>query len=711
MPLVATRFRTFPSLLLAALAALPLTLAAPSVSAADAPAKRTITHEDLWLMKRPGSTAVSPDGRWLVVSVADPSYDDAQKGSDLWIVATDGSVPPRRLTSGKAGEGDPVWSPDGTRLAFTAKREGDDVSQVYVLELAGGEAQRVTDWATGAKSPQFSPDGRSILFQSMTYPGAVSNEDNRKAAADRKARKYNVRTFDSYPIRHWDRWLDETRPTIVVQSLDGTSPPRDLLAGTQLRANRGYGGQLGNEGDSLDATWAPDGRSVVFSATTMRDEAARANVFNSLWQVSVDGGEPRRLTPDENDYGSPKFTPDGRVLLAKVQPKSEKWVYVASRLVRWSWPSLGERQLLTSKFEDAIGDYEVAPDSSRVYFTAERKGYVKVFELPLASDAAPRPLSDVDAGSHQNLSVGGSADKPVVATVWSSAARPHEAGRFDSATGQWVPLTSFNTAAAAAVDLPPVEEFWFTSKRGRKIHNFVVKPPGFDAGKKYPLFVVIHGGPHTMWQDQWVLRWNYHLLAAPGYVVLLTNYSGSTGFGEDFARAIQFDPLEGPGGEVNEAADEAIRRYGFIDASRQAAGGASYGGHLANWLAVSTDRYRALVSHAGLYDLKTQWTTSDTNFSRERNIGGPAWETSNELWRKQSPFYRSKKLKTPILVTCGERDYRVPCNNAIEFFMVLQRQEVPSRLVLFPDENHWILKGENSRHFYQEVRDWLAKYL
>jgi dipeptidyl aminopeptidase/acylaminoacyl peptidase len=702
MPRVATSLHSLALLLLA--------LVAGVASAADTPVRRPITHQDLWLMKRPASTAVSPDGRWLVASVIEPSYDDAQKGSDLWIVPADGSAPPRRLTSGKAGEGDPAWSRDSTRLAFTAKREGDDVPQVYVLELAGGEAQRVTSWATGARSPQFSPDGRSILFQSMTYPGALTDEDNRKTMAEARARKYNVRAFDSYPIRHWDRWLDETRPTIVVQSLDGRTAPRDLLAGTQLRADRGYGGRLGNEGDDLDAAWTPDGRGVVFAATTMRDEAAHAEVFSSLWLVSADGGEPRRLTPDEGDYAAPKFTPDGSMLVAKVQPKSEKWVYVAARLVRWSWPSLADRQVLTAKFEDAVGDYAILPDGQRVLFLAERKGYVKLFEVPLAG-GAPRPVGDADSGSLERLSVGGSADKPVVASIWSSASNPHEAGSIDLATGRWTALTSFNTATAAGLDLPPADEFWFTSKRGKRIHSFVVKPPGFDAKRRYPLFVVIHGGPHTMWQDQWVLRWNYHLLAAPGYVVLLTNYSGSTGFGEDFARSIQFDPLKGPADEVNEAADEAIRRYGFIDGSRQAAGGASYGGHLANWLAVSTDRYRALVSHAGLYDLKSQWTTSDTNYNRERNVGGPAWDTSNQLWREQSPFYHSTKLHTPILVTCGERDYRVPCNNAIEFFMVLQRRQVPSRLVIFPDENHWVLKGENSRHFYDEIRDWLAKYL
>ena len=220
----------------------------------------------------------------------------------------------------------------------------------------------------------------------------------------------------------------------------------------------------------------------------------------------------------------------------------------------------------------------------------------------------------------------------------------------------------------------------------------------------------MHGGPHTMWTDAFVVRWNYHLLAQPGYVVLLTNYSGSTGFGEKFAQAIQFDPLEGPANEINEAADEAIKRFPFIDATRQAAGGASYGGHLANWMGVTTTRYKALVSHAGLFDLGQQWGTSDTIYGRERNVGGPPWEGA-ELWTKQSPLHRAGNLKTPMLVTVGERDYRVPMNNAIQLWSALQRMKVPSRLIVFPEENHWVLRGENSRFFYNEVHGWLARWL
>jgi dipeptidyl aminopeptidase/acylaminoacyl peptidase len=308
------------------------------------------------------------------------------------------------------------------------------------------------------------------------------------------------------------------------------------------------------------------------------------------------------------------------------------------------------------------------------------------------------------------LQVGGVEADPVVVANWESAINPPEAARIDATTGARRALTSFCVERAAAIDWQPVQEFWFKSRRGRRIHNLIALPPDFDPARRYPLFVMIHGGPHAMIKDQFTIRWNYHLLAQPGYVILMTNYSGSTGFGEAFAQAIQGDPLAGPADEINQAADEAIRRYSFIDADRQAAGGASYGGHLANWLAVTTTRYRALVSHAGLYDLKSQWTTSDTVYFRERNLGGPPWE-GNEVWHDQSPFWRSMKLRTPILLTFGEKDFRVPYNNGLEFWTVLQRQQVPSRLVLFPDENHWILKGENHRYFFQEVQAWLAHYL
>jgi dipeptidyl aminopeptidase/acylaminoacyl peptidase len=244
----------------------------------------------------------------------------------------------------------------------------------------------------------------------------------------------------------------------------------------------------------------------------------------------------------------------------------------------------------------------------------------------------------------------------------------------------------------------------------------IVRPAGFDAAKKYPLLVVIHGGAANMWHDTFVLRWNYHLLAGAEYVLLLTDYKGSTGYGEAFARSIQLDPLRGPGNHVNEAADEAVKRFAFIDGTRMAAAGASYGGHLANWLQATTTRYKCLISHAGEADLIMQWGTSDSIWGREVNSGGPVWADS-AVWRDQSPAMQAGNKEkgtgfaTPILITVGELDFRVPMNNALMWFALNQRLGVTSKIIVFPEAGHWILRGEDSRYWYGEVRGWLTKYL
>ena len=238
----------------------------------------------------------------------------------------------------------------------------------------------------------------------------------------------------------------------------------------------------------------------------------------------------------------------------------------------------------------------------------------------------------------------------------------------------------------------------------------LVRPAGFDASKKYPLFVVMHGGPAGAWKDNWGYRWNYQLLASPGYVLLLTDYTGSTGYGEKFSQDIQFDPLKGPADEINEAADHAIKNYSFIDGSRQAAGGGSYGGHLANWMQASTTRYKCLIAHAGMINSESQYATSDYMYGREVMNGGAPW-IQTAAWKEQNPIRFAAKFKTPVLITVGERDFRVPLNNSIENFGVLQRLKVPSKLIVFPEENHWILKPENSKFWYSEVHAWLKKYL
>ncbi|MCU1231468.1 MAG: Dipeptidyl aminopeptidase/acylaminoacyl-peptidase, partial [Acidobacteria bacterium] len=522
---------------------------------ASAFAKDAPTHEALWLMKRVGSPQVSPDGRWIVVSVTEPAYDEKDQSSDLWLAAADGSTAPRRITFNKASESEATWSPDSRRIAFSSKREGDDANQVYVLDIAnGGEAQRVTNSATGARTPRFRPDGNAILYSTIAWPGATDEESNRKLAKERKEAKAKVRTFDSYPVRMWDRWLDESQIHLVVQPLENGAKSRDLLGGTELVKQPGFAGR-GAEGsrEEIDAAWSPDGSAIIFTATTSRNTSAYEEHVQDIWRTTPNGGEPEKIAHAEGSYGRLQFSPDGKTLYASFNERNEK-IYQADRLVAFDWPSMANRRVVTpAPFDRSVGGFAITPDSKTIYFTAEEFGQEKIFTVPAAGGEAKLAI-EPERGVFGNLSIAKKAPSLVMVGNWGSAINPTEVVRLDPVKKTRTNITSFDVDAAAKIDWQPPQHFWFTSSRGKKIHNMLVVPAGFDATKKYPLFILIHGGPASQWRDEISYRWNYHLLAKPGYVVLLTNYTGSTGFGEKFAQDIQGDPLRGPGAELNEAA-------------------------------------------------------------------------------------------------------------------------------------------------------------
>ena len=678
--------------------------------AAVAQTKTPLTHESMWMMKRVGAPVPSPDGKWVVFSMVEPSYDEKEQVSDLWIVPADGSAKPRRLTYSKGGEGGVVWSPDSRQIAFSAKREGDDAGQIYVLDVAaGGEAVRMTSLSTGARAAQWSPDGKSLLFTSTVYPGAADDDANKRIAAERKAQKYRARVYDKFPVRNWDKWVDDMQAHLFVQAAQPGAKAKDLLAGTKLVSERGFAGRVSDSGDELDAVWTPEGDAIIFVATTNRDAAAYADTSTSLFQVSANGGEPLRLTAAGHSFSHPAFRPDGKSLYALFEMGGDNKTYHLTRMAQFPWPNTGRFHLLTSRFDRSISSFAFTPDSRSIFFTAEDAGNEKLYTMPTELGEI-RLAMDMTRGVYTNLRIPEKASSTILIANWESATNPPEVFRLDVGNKTQQPLTSFNAEQVAKIDWQPLRHFWFTSKAGKRIHNMIALPPNFDEHKKYPLLVVIHGGAASMWRDNWGLRWNYFMLTRPGYVVLLTDYSGSTGYGEAFSQSIQGDPLKGPGLELNEAADEAIRLYPFVDGSRQAAAGASYGGHLVNWLQATTTRYRALISHAGLINLESQWGTSDTIYSRELTNGGPVWE-QGPVWREQNPIRYAKNFRTPILLSVGENDFRVPLNQTLENWSVLQRLRVPSRLIVWPEENHWIQKAEDSRYWYQEVYAWLKKYL
>ena len=671
-----------------------------------------ITHELLWMMKRVGAPVVSPDGKWVVFSVLEPSYEPDKEASDLWLVPADGSSVPRRITNTRASESGVAWSPDSHSIAFSTKREGDEVEQIYALDLVGGgEARRLTDLSTGASSPKWRPDGKAILFESAVYPNALDDEANKKIAAEHKARKYNVRTYEHFPIRQWNQWLDERQPTILVLSLEPGAKPKDILSATALAHSTGFSGvpDSTSAGSSLAAIWSPDGKEVVFNATVERWNAASGHVSFHLYRIGADGGiEPKILTPLAGEYDAAQFSADGKALFFKYVPQNEE-VWNLPRLSRVSWPAGGDATVVVHDLDREVAVFAITPDSHTLYLLTPDGAKESLYRVP-ATGGKPTAVIEPEVGGYTALVIPQKAAKPELIASYGSSVSPLEVVRIDPVARQHTNLTHIDTAAAAAIDWQPPQHFYFTSAKGRNIHSMMVLPPAFDPAKKYPLVTLIHGGAASNNPDQIGLRWNYHLLAAPGYVILLTDYTGSTGFGEKFAQEIKLDPLKTPGEELNQAVDEAIHRYSFIDGTRLCAAGASYGGHLANWIEATTTRYKCIISHAGEVDLTTQWGESDYIYDREVTNGGPPW-AGNPIWREQSPLTYAANWKTPMLLSIGERDFRVPLGNTLENWATLQRMHVPSRLLVWPDAWHWILKPEDSRHFYEEVHRWLGTYL
>jgi dipeptidyl aminopeptidase/acylaminoacyl peptidase len=657
--------------------------------------KRPITQEDIWLMRRVGNPIASPDGRWLVTSVLEPAYDPAMETSDLWLIAADGSIPPRRITSGPGAKGAPAWSPDGASLAYVAKGAGDAVAQIHVRAIAGGQARQITHWPGGARIPRWRPDGQAILFEASEAPRPGT------------ARKSPARIYDSMPVRHWNRWLDEHRPHPIVIELHPGAVPRDLLAGSSFARVPGFRGIFKtterDTTETLQAQWAPDGQSIVFAAQVNADEMMHTAIYTSLFQLALTGGEPVVLTAAGESYSDPQFTRAGDTLYAI----RKRWAtdYVSTRLARLPWPATGQPTIITGQWDRVIDGYTLAPDGGTIYLDAADDGFNRIFRLP-AAGGMPETLVPLQSGAYRSVTpVSGG-----LAAIHETAVQPPEIVRLDA---PHTPLTRFNAERLADIDAPAPIHFHFTASNGKRIHNVLFRPAGFDPARKYPIITLIHGGPAAMSTDAFTYSafWFHpHLLASPGHVVLVTNYTGSIGFGEPFAAAVERDVLRGPAQELLEAIAEAATRFDYIDPSRQAAVGGSYGGYLVNWLSGATSQFKCLVSHVGPFNNEAQYGTNDGGIDRETRMGGPIWEGGGQ-WNDQSPIRYAQNFSTPTLVTHGERDFRVPLGEGLAHFKILQRRKIPSRFIVFPDEGHMISNGENARLFWQEVSAWLARFL
>jgi len=665
------------------------------VAALDAQLRRAMTFDDLAAMNRVGEIQVSPDGRWVAYTVGTPDMAANRVPRNIWLAPL-GSGEPRQLTrSGRDSR--PRWSPDGKRIAFISSRDG--APQIYVISIEGGEATKLTSISTGAANLLWSPDGKTLAFTSDVYPDCRDDACNSKRDADAESNKVKARVYDRLLYRHWTDWEDGKRSHLFVVNVDGGTP-RDLTPGAD------YDVPPFSLGGPEPIAFSPDGKELCFTANTDKDEALSTNA--DLFIVPVSGGEIRRITTNPGYDGGPVYSPDGRSITYHAQLtagyEADRW-----RAMLYDRAS-GRSTNLTESFDRSVDAMVWSPDSRTLYFDAEDRGNLPLYSMPAAPASTPKQI--ITGGAHGEFAL-----TPDGRTIVFTRARLNMPAEIFAAsvdgTGERQ-ITGHNAERLAQLDLPEVEHFWFAGAGGTQIHGMVVRPPNFDERKKYPVIMLCHGGPQTMWTDAWSYRWNAQLFAAPGYVVVMVNRRGSTGFGQKFTDEINADWGGQAFQDVMLGLDHVLAKYPYMDGTRVAAAGASYGGYMMDWMASqSKGRFKTLVTHAGVYNFESMYGATEELWFVEWDLRGTPW-TNPQTYAAQSPHKFAGDFgthKTPTLVIHGELDFRVPYTQGLEMFTALQRQGVPSRLIMFPDEGHWILKPQNSEFWYKTVFEWLAKYL
>jgi dipeptidyl aminopeptidase/acylaminoacyl peptidase len=660
---------------------------------AQTPQKRAITFKDLISMHRVSDPQISPDGQWIAYSVATPDLDANKSVRNIWLVSAGGES--RQLTRGGTDER-PRWSPDGKMLAFLSARSG--TPQVYAIYLAGGEATRMTSISTGADNELWSPDSKSIAFVSNVYPDCKDDDCNKKRDEEADKNKVKAHIAEHLLYRHWTSWSDGKRSHLFVVAVGGGTP-RDLTPGAN------YDVPPFNLGEPDAIAFSPDSQELAFTANTDKDEALSTN--GDIFTVPVSGAtEAKRITTNPaNDWG-PAYSADGKWIAyrAQMQPgyESDRW-----RLMLYE-RATGLHKNLTDKFDDNVDEFAWAPDSRTIYFVSARKAENPVYSIDIDSSSSPKTV--IETGANGELAV--SYDGRSLVFTRSTSTMPAEVFSAASDGSGSRQLTHQNADLLAQLNLPAVESFWFAGADKTQVQALLLRPPDFDASKKYPMLLLVHGGPQGEWGENWGgYRWNPQVMAAPGYVVLMINPRGSFGYGAKFTEEISRDWGGKVYTDLMNGVEAAIAKYPFVDGSRTCAAGGSYGGYMIDWIATHTGRFKCLISHAGPYDLTSMYATEELWFP-DWEYGGPPWVSAD--YRKWSPNeYASNlgKFKTPTLVIGGELDFRVPYTQDLEFFSALQRQEVPSKLVIFPDEGHWVLKPQNSQLWYKTFLDWLATYL
>jgi len=654
--------------------------------------KRPLSFEDFIQIKRISDPQVSPKGDLIAFVVTEMDLEKNASNSDIWIVPTTGGKP-WRLTSSPQSDSCPRWSPDGQKIAFVSTRSGSP--QIWMIDTRGGEAFELSTLSTGASGVIWSPSGKNLAFSSSVYPECPDDDCNKAKMEKKEKSDVKAKVFDELLYRHWNAWRDGMRSHVFVIPAEG-GDARDLTPGDYDTPPISLGGHQ-------DYVFSPDGEEICFVRNDDPELKMSLGTNNDLFKCLVSDGDPTKITPNRANDNSPHYSPDGKYIAyrAMARPGFEADKYSLILYER----AIEETMNLTDSLDRSVDEILWSPDSQSIFFTFEENGRNVLARVSLKEPTIERLLEGHTFGSVQL-----SPDGQTVYFLKQAMHQPAEIYSYDLKEKKLDPLADMNSRLLSDIEMNAAEEFWLDGAGGDKVHGFLVKPPFFDPTTKYPLVMLIHGGPQGAWGDDFHYRWNAQMFASPGYVVAMVNFHGSTGYGQDFTDSITGDWGGKPFEDIMLALDYLFSNHGFIDFRNIGAAGASYGGYMIDWIEGHTDRFDCLISHAGVYDLRSMHGATEELWFPEWEFGGPPWENP-EMYEKWSPSFYAQNFRTPCLVIHGQLDFRVPVTQGFQFFTVLQRMGVPSKMIYFPDECHFVLKPQNAQFWWKSVLNWLAKYL
>jgi dipeptidyl aminopeptidase/acylaminoacyl peptidase len=709
-----------------------------------------MTFEDMMQMKRLGDTAVSADGKWLAYAVTTIDLNQNEKKTELWLQAIAGGEP-QKLAVAQPGDSGIQFAPDGRSVLFLSGRNGSQ--QVWLADFdpatgATANPKKLTAISTEAGDALWSPDGRSVLFTSSVYPDcpaitAADSATGDKCNADRDAAlassKVKAQIFTHLLYRHWDHFTGEKRSHLFLLTVE-TGALRDLTPNDPHDVP-----PFSLEGGGCGCAFSPDSKELAFTENLDPEPATSVSASIFTLDLTDPVAKPVKVSTSAGGNFNPAYSPDGKYLAwrseARAGYESDKF-----RLALYDRVAKTTKDLLP-KFDLWVDEFAWGPtNSSVIYFTAGISGEEPIFALNVI-DGKPNKLPAylTDGGGYSDLHATPEGNKFIATRM--SVQSPSEVVALDtdmvghtffdiayldlSPDGKLVlsnfepiannqilkktQITHLNDALLAQLDLPKLESYWFTAADNTKLQGFLIRPPAFDPAKKYPVKFLIHGGPQGAWGDDWSYRWNPELFAANGYVVVMINFRGSTGYGQPFVDAINGDWGGKPFTDLMQGLDYAEQHYPFIDKTRECALGASYGGFMANWILGHTDRFRCIVSHDGMFNPESAYGSTEEMWFNEWEFKGKPWDyygkpDAENPYRKWSPMMSAKNFKTPTLVVHGQLDYRLDVSEGFQLFDTLQRLKVPSKMLYFPDEGHWVLKPQNSRLWYKTVNDWVDQW-